>query len=511
MTPSILAFATAFAVQPAVVRPGDTVKVVYENPAFVGHRVTAHFGFNGWNLPLSGQGSGASIRLDNVDYYKRLPLVPDGDRFVLELEIPEGARAFHAAFCKDECDTGDWDNHDGRDYGWPVVFPFIGPVLTWNEHTPPESGVVVSFETGAPMPGYVEYGEPGAAPRRVVSPSGETHRIALTGLRPDTRYEYRVGAGALVSSTFAFKTAQAPDALTSMRFVVFGDAQDDGEHGRFAELADELVRTQGDADFVLSTGDLPANDRPGDWWTFFDKGRAFFSTKVFMPALGNHDTPTVNSNSDHRSFVRYFALPEITLEHPFYRFRYGTAEFFGMNSERPGEMQPGGVQYEFLREQLERPASWRFAYWHIPPFNAGARHFQQQGDVRQLAGLFDGKLDWHFGGHEHIYQRMKPLQDAGGTPRIVERYGTRPDEGVGYVMMPAGGVDPGTRFVKRSDYPRYRDRLAFPRLADDEDTVPRWIGFLRVELLPHAFRMETWQVPAGGGAGRIVDRVEYVK
>ncbi len=498
MISTLIIIAASMAVQPATVRPGSSVKIVYKNENFAGHRVRAHFGFNGWHLG------------DSQD----LAMRETGEGFVLEAAVPEGARALHVAFCKDSCDPSDWDNRSGRDYAWPVIFPYIGPILTWNERTRPESGVVISFETGSAMSAAVEINEAGKPPRRVASSDGDTHRVELTDLKPATTYEYRiVSDNGLASDRFRFKTARPPASIDRVRFVVFGDAQDDGVNGRFAALAREMASRETDADFILSTGDLPANDKPGDWWTFFDKGRPLLSSKVLMPAIGNHETPTVDSNPDHRSFARYFALPAITEERPFYRFTFGPAEFFGMNSERPAELARGGVQYEWLKAKLAvRDAMpWRFAYWHIPPFNAGTRHYQQQGTSRALSGLFDGRLDWQFGGHEHLYQRMKPLRDAERRPRPVERYGRNGVDGVGFVVVPASGTAGSTGLVTDEDHAHYRDRLAFPIVAPSDHRVDSWIGYLRVEINGPRFQMEAVRVPASGGESQVVDRVDYAK
>lgn len=495
MLSTSLVLAAVLSVQPNLVRPGANVKIVYRNDEFAGKPVKAHVGFNGYQ--------GAT---------RDLPMRQTANGFEADLAVPADSRAIHVTFCKNSCGAGDWDNNDGKDYGWPVVFPFIGPVLTWNERTPPESGIVVSFETGVPMAGYVEYGVAGGARRRVESPSQLSHHVALTGLAPDTRYEYRVGsANGHVSETSYFKTAPSAAALDRARFVVFGDAQDDGT-GRWAEIARTLATREADADFVISTGDLPANDNPGAWWTFFDKGRPLLASKVVMPALGNHDTPTKDSSPDHSSFVRYWSLPGITKDRPFYKFRFGPAEFFGMNSERPNEFATGGVQYRWIRDQLASRGTetWRFAYWHIPPFNAGVRHYQQQGVSRDLAGLFDGKVDWQFGGHEHVYQRTKPLRDADGTPRIANRYGTDESDGVGYLIVPASGTEGMTEFRPRSDHPESRERLAFPDLQDSATRVASWIGYSRVEVTGPRFKLQTVQIDEGGRA-HVVDEASYSK
>jgi hypothetical protein len=528
-------------VDPEVLVPGSSATVSYGSNENGGHPHFIHYGFNGWNLPTNGEGAGEGIDLENRNFYMHVPMTYDSvkKRYVVKVAIPSGARALHMDFCWDDCRGGKWDNNGGQDFAWPVVYPYIGPILTWNEKTQPASGVVISFETGYATEAWLEYGKQGQVPTRLASAKGIAHRFVLNRLASDTDYRYRVGSGLkMKSASYTFKTAKPSAGLENLSFLVFGDVQDNGEDGKFAKLVDEIVANQNNFDFILSTGDLPWNDRPGDWWTFFDKGRALFGNHVIMPAIGNHDTPTVNSNSNHSSFVRYFALPGITEEKVFYQFTFGSAEFFAMNSERPDEMvqvhglaelgsdaqaaglAASGLQYSWLKNQLDTrnlqspslaDTRWNFAYWHIPPFNAGMRHGSQQGQSRAVAGLFDGIVDWHFGGHEHLYQRTKPLREADRQVKIMPEYGTGPNNGVGYLIVPAGGVSPAVDLVATSAQRDSRERLAFPVVGASVNTVPGVIGYTRVDITGAAIDLRVFSIPEQGGAATVIDRTRYRK
>lgn len=508
-------------VEPPLPVPGQAITLRYK-PDHAGDRgVFAHFGFNGWNLPVGGPGADATDTLGKLDHFAHRSMTRNavtGD-FELTLTLPIEARALHAAFCWNDCGSGDWDNNDRKDYFWPIVFPYIGPILTWNEHTPATSGVVVSFEHPVGSdPAWIRYQAAGQAAQLLESvPGASMHRFELTGLKAGTLYTYQVGVGKqFASAIYTFKTLtdEAP------HFVLFGDAQDNGLDGEFARISAALVTTQKDADFVVSTGDLPWNDHPGDWWTFFDKGRALMATKVFMPVLGNHDTPTVNSNPDHSSFVHYFALPSVSAEHAYYRFDVGPARFFGLNSERAPEFESGGVQHEWLKRELnerrrEAESSegplWTFVYWHIPPFNAGARHGSQQVQTRPLTRLFDGIVDWSFSGHEHLAQRFVPLQMAKGFPVPVDAYGTEADRGVGYLVVPGAGVHPETTLTT-SGADDLRAWLAFPRLSAGGLRVEGFSGFARVDLTGPDVVLSTFGVaPDATPAVEPKDRLTYRK
>jgi hypothetical protein len=508
-----------FRVEPKRIQPGDLVKAVYQNHDLRNKPVYIHFGANGWNLPIPGASS--EIDQGNLNYYVRARMVEVNGtgQFEYEFRVPTNARALHFAFCWDDCSNGDWDNNSGQDFAWQITFPYIGPVLTWNESTNPESGVVITFENAWRAGAWIEYGESETRTARLRSSPGLQHRFVLAGLKGGKTYRYRVGTDdGFTSQYFQFRTI--PARTNNVTFLVFGDAQDNGENGQFANVAQVMASQRRDAQFVISTGDLPWNDKPGDWWSFFDKGRDLFANLVVMPAVGNHDTPTVGSSPDHRTFLHYFSLPGTNPNKAHYEFNVGPARFLALNSERPEEFSPGGAQYRWLEEKLapnglqsqSAASAWTFAFWHIPPFNAGSRHFGQQFDKRQLAGLFDEKVDWVFGGHEHMYQRMLPLRGAAANPQTVAMYGTGSGDGVGYLIVPSAGVSSATELVPIQAHPELRSLLAFPEVPPEVTRVDPSVGFARVEVTDNSILFTVLSVGEGSMMSpRQLDSVSYTK
>ena len=113
-----------------------------------------------------------------------------------------------------------------------------------------------------------------------------------------------------------------------------------------------------------------------------------------------------------------------------------------------------------------RSAIWKFVVYHHPAFNVGNEHYEVQ-HMRVLAPLFESRgVDIVLSGHEHTYQRARPLKfmpsgsgksaEIGGKDRrvpgtfTVDRHfdgvtRTRPD-GVLHIVTGAGGkhlYDPG--------------------------------------------------------------------
>lgn len=515
-------------VAPEVLVPGGKAVITYENSDFTGHDVFLHYGFNGWNQPVASAGAGQEVSNGNLNYFAREKMTfdPEQQRYRIEVALPGDARALHFVFCRDRCGSGSWDNNQGKDYARGVSFPYIGPILTWNDKTPPTSGLVISFEnpTDGGQRGWLRFWQnDGAVETLEQMPTGSMYRFVLQALRPGTQYSYQVGVGLHQSAVYTFRTlAQQAVGTESLRFLVFGDAQDNGESGRFSAVASAMAQ-QTDADFAISTGDLPWNDDPGDWWTFFDKARNLFAHKVVMPALGNHDTPGSSSNTNHTSFNYYFAHPGLVNGVSHYRFDVGGARFYALNSERAGDFSKDGVQYRWMNAELTQRraqlatgrSGWTFAYWHKPPFNVGSRHVGEQYAYRLMAALFAGIVDWQFSGHEHLYQRMKPLSlaaDGRGDPLIRSWYGTSPDrnEGVGYLVVPSGGVVPESSLVPFQQNQGLRSLIAYPLVSSSTNRAPTFSGFARIDLDANHMELKTYSVDDAQRA-QLIDTVSYEK
>ncbi len=508
-------------VEPAVLVPGASATITYRNSAVKNQDVYIHYGFNGWNMQLSGPGAGQEIDLGNANYFKRIRMQRTSvvGEFRSVIVVPNDARALHFVFCWQKCVPGQWDNAAGKDYNRPLTFPYIGPLLTWNDHTKPDTGLVISFEHSQAGEGWITFWKDQAPSKSLTSSGpGSMRRFELDGLEPDTTYNYQVGMGSEFSSqVYSFKTLPAEDSLNKLSFLVFGDAQDNGETGRFSSVAQRMFAEHADAQFILSTGDLPWNDKPGDWWSFFDKAKDLFAHKVVMPAIGNHDTPGNGSNANHDSFQHYFNHPGIKAGTAHYRFDVGPATFFAMNSERPIELREQGVQYNWLKQHLNTsdnrpyPAEqrWKFAYWHISPFNAGNRHWRGQNVYRAPTRMFDQEIDWHFGGHEHLYQRMKPIQMGSSQPVTVGEYGTDRDQGTGYIVVPSGGAFPESQLAPVTRSWELRALLAFPVVPSSVNTVPAFAGFSRVTIDGSQIQLRTFSVV--DTVSQVVDEVTYTK
>lgn len=179
--------------------------------------------------------------------------------------------------------------------------------------------------------GEVEVLDPATDEVVATASTSERNHVWLTGLAPDTEYEYRLsvdgrpwvehgtydwlhrdGHPDLVRTDrdydLRFRTFPAPDTAAPLRFAVLGDygvgiLASDGKGRRQMQIADALdraVRTAG-VRLVLTTGDnvyLGADDsvdgtgdQDDDWYySFYQPYRYVIAQVPVYPGVGNHDT-----------------------------------------------------------------------------------------------------------------------------------------------------------------------------------------------------------------------------
>lgn len=315
----------------------------------------------------------------------------------------------------------------------PVPMIVTGPYLQQGTQT----SQTIMWETSKPGPSVVEYGEKAPLTLRVESKApGTIHEVTLSGLKPQTRYFYRVRTQAaketLVSPTSTFQTAVADDS--AFAFAVMGDTftwVPDFERPRVFDLV-----WKERPNFVLHVGDLVPDGRddkslwPREW--LLPAGELMSRVPLYV-AIGNHD-----QNADW--FYRYVSYPR---PENFYSFDYGNAHFAIIDSNQPGEIVPGGRQYEWLDKDLGRSkATWKFVAFHHPPYISDDDDYGNtwkeaasslgEAQARPLVPLLEKhKVDVVWSGHIHLYERTWPIRSE-----KVDR-----NNGVVYITTGGGGSD----------------------------------------------------------------------
>jgi len=488
---------------PLDAEPGDAVTVRYQGSLADRERVVLRYGFDGW-LEIPGYASWLG-QLDDSDcpgFYQELELDPHTQGgFSAELLLPADVLTIDMVFVDPDDKAGAIDDADGLEYHHAFAFPYMGPWLTWDDRVSPQTGIVVSWQTSLPCLGVVGWGTGQPSQLTVGDERSFRHHVALDGLEPGTSYRYQVhDCAGRSSEVYEFTTADGE--VDRLHFLVLADMQDRGaDYDAWLDVAEHAQTTHPDADLLLLPGDLPCNDAPGHWWRFFERGRGLLARHPMIPVVGNHDTPTMANNPNTAHFEDIFALPSGSGDEATYRQDHGNAAFLVLNSEQVDEFTEGGEQYAWAEAQLDAIGAetrWVFVSLHEPIYNAGVRFYQDQDDYRPISALFDGRVDWVFAGHEHVYQRTLPLRFDGEHASAGE-YGRGEDQGVGYVVVPTAGNTLFNSAVHDSD--DARGWLAYPPTKDGTAQVVNQLGYLSVRIDGDELCMETWGLGRPGDLG----------
>jgi acid phosphatase type 7 len=270
---------------------------------------------------------------------------------------------------------------------------------------------------------------------------------ALSGLEPDTTYCYQLlEAGGAVHGG-RFRTAPRPGTGTPVRFVAIGDSGTGSADQR--AVRDQLKSVPFDlmvhlGDIAYETGTAMQLER-----NFFEIYAELLEDVPVFPASGNHEYET----DDAAPFREAFVLPEnggrAGLER-WYAYDWGDVHFVVLDTERVGPLQAQWLDADQAANRLP----WTIVYLHRPPYSSGEHG--SHGDVRRFfVPLFvKHQVPLVLAGHDHDYERSKPL------------------DGVTYLVSGGGGR--GTRKVGRSSFTAFAESVChflYVTVAGDQLTV----------------------------------------
>lgn len=287
-------------------------------------------------------------------------------------------------------------------------------LLTWGGD--PATTAVVTWRTEAVSGGAeLQYAAASADPRFVSNTSSAKavsqtvelaeggsayyHTASLTGLKPDTRYSYRVGDGAKWSEWFDFKTASSqPKPFT---FVYFGDAQNDIK-SMWSRVVRQSAKDAPYADFMLHAGDLiNVAEADHEWAEWFYAGGWLHATVPSIATPGNHEYKNGLSKLWRPQF-RYPHNGVAGLEDTNYYFDYQGARIISLNSnEKTAE------QAAWLDKTLgATKANWVIVTFHHPMYSTANGRDNKALREQWLPILLKHKVDLVLQGHDHSYGRM---------------------------------------------------------------------------------------------------------
>jgi 3',5'-cyclic AMP phosphodiesterase CpdA len=302
---------------------------------------------------------------------------------------------------------------DGRLYS-DLFHYTAGPYLSY----PQRDRMHLLWETSNPSYATVDYGKTDKLEQhRIVRDLQRKHEVTLTGLDPATRYYYRVTSvsekgDTLTSGRLSFFTAV--DAQTAFSFAVFGDTEARTHVNE--KIANAVWEKR--PNFAVLTGDLT------DGGT--EKHRFEWTHEFFLglnPLIGRIPLVTVpgNGEGDLYWYSYYNFMPE---PRAYYRFSYGNADFFMLNSNKTkSEFAPDGKQYKWLEGELAKSkATWKFVVHHHPPYtseeddygNTWTNSATLYGDqeIYPVIPLYEKyNVDMVLYGHIHSYERSWPIRN----------------------------------------------------------------------------------------------------
>jgi predicted phosphodiesterase len=187
----------------------------------------------------------------------------------------------------------------------------------------------------------------------------------------------------------------------SVRFAVIGDSGT-GEKDQY-QIAKEMEAYQKAAnfDFVIMLGDnIYGGHQPRDFAQKFEiPYKPLLDAGVkFYASLGNHDDPKLeplykpfNMNGER-----------------YYTFKKGFVQFFALDSDYMDAQQLTWLEQN-LRVSKEQ---WKICFFHHPLYNEGKMHGPDLDLRNQLLPLLKSYgVNVVFSGHEHAYERLKPVDN----------------------------------------------------------------------------------------------------
>jgi calcineurin-like phosphoesterase family protein len=191
------------------------------------------------------------------------------------------------------------------------------------------------------------------------------------------------------------------------------------EHCRERNVA--RVIADANVDAVLTLGDTQYEENtPEQYAKSFARSWGFLKPLI-RPAPGNHEYLTENATG----YFQYFGAAAGDPDKGYYSYDLGAWHVLSLNSEcsEVGGCEVGSPQETWLRRELATHQNQCvLAYWHHPRFSSG-----QHGNAEQMKWMWKTLVKAHVDvaltGHNHSYERFKPLDERGNpSPTGVQEF-----------------------------------------------------------------------------------------
>ncbi|KOM27526.1 hypothetical protein LR48_Vigan434s000200 [Vigna angularis] len=264
--------------------------------------------------------------------------------------------------------------------------------------------------------------------------SGIIHHVRLTGLRPNTLYQYECGDPSLsaMSDVHYFRTmpVSGPKSYPN-RIAVVGDLgltyNTTSTFDHITSNHPDLILLVGDvtyADLYLTNGtgadcyscafpDTPIHETYQPRWDYWGRYmQPLISSVPIMVIEGDHD---IEPQAENQTFVAYssrFAFPSEesgSTSTLYYSFKAGGIHFIMLGSYT--SYDKSGDQYKWLERDLasvdREVTPWLVATWHAPWYSTYKAHYREAECMRVEMEdlLYKYGVDIVFNGHVNAYER----------------------------------------------------------------------------------------------------------
>ncbi|BBB92078.1 MAG TPA: fibronectin type III domain-containing protein [Methylomusa anaerophila] len=322
--------------------------------------------------------------------------------------------------------------------------PATTQTITWRTNTTVSNGVIQysTTTTGrAALTNGVQTVT--AALETLKSDLGDAnlHSAMVSGLRPGTKYNYRVGDGVNWSSVSSFTTAVA--GATSFKFLVFGDSQSGiigtPEYTPWQNNVHAAYAANTDAKFFINVGDLTeCGQNYVHWNNWYAACQDIINTIPAMPSEGNHETYSSNYNSgspgwippsgstaEPYEYVHQFKVPQngpAGLNTQAYSWDFGNVHFAIIDSQYDEEVTaelkarfPGTTFLDLQKTWLENDLKntqkqWKIVIFHKTPYYNKANRTNELLKTAFCPIIEKYNVDVVFNGHDHGISRTYPIK-----------------------------------------------------------------------------------------------------
>jgi len=289
-----------------------------------------------------------------------------------------------------------------------------------------QTEITIVWESDSSNPGVVYYGKDDNLNLNVkTTEQADVQKVTLKNLEPENTYSYQVEVNGEKSELRKFRTAVKEGS--KFTFAAYGD----NKNGPFNhKKISDLILSYNPL-FVANNGDLVERGSVYKQWEklFFTPTSEMIASIPLIPAIGNHE-----DNSEY--YYNYFCLPNNKAWHS---FDLNGAHFLVVNTEKEF-LDPNGEQITWLINDLKNNKStWTFAFQHIPLFTSGGNYYSRDriNVKNMLHPIYEKfKVDLVIAGHDHHYERSKPIGSKQGNHAITYIVGGNGGTPMRYIGKP---------------------------------------------------------------------------